>query len=150
MKRCSRLLPVLPAVLSVVLLCAWAVAADPPNPTPAPVTPVAGSATDPLIQLLLSKGILSSSEAQQATSGTVAEQREHLIQLLRQKGVLSDDEAGRLQPVAAVAAGTASTSMNATYQPAVLTTVEPDGQAASAPKTPPVIPAVAPIRVLQF
>ncbi len=148
MKRRSRFLPVLPAVLSVVLLCTWAVAADPPSP--APVTPVGSGATDPLIQVLVSKGILSGSEAQQAASGTVAEQREHLIQLLRQKGVLSDDEAGRLQPVAAVAPASASPDMNATYQPAVLTSVISDGQGSSAPKTTPVIPAVAPIRVLQL
>ena len=46
------------------------------------------TAADPLLQLLVSKGVLNAQEAK-SVSGTPAQQRSHLIELLRQKGILS-------------------------------------------------------------
>src|SRR6266496_4522944 len=46
------------------------------------------TAPDPLLQLLVHKGVLNADEAR-SLSGTPAEQRARLLDLLRQKGVLS-------------------------------------------------------------
>ena len=100
---------------------------------------------DPLVRVLVTKGILTSEEARTINSnGTPLEQRDRLAALLREKGLLSETEYQALRtPVSSV---TVSSSLPAT----------PSREAVGAPapvnpqpaQTPTVIAAVAPIRLL--
>jgi hypothetical protein len=117
-------------------------------------TPASASSSDPLLRLLVSKGIVSAEEAKYVGSGNADNQREKLIYLLNQKGLLNSAEVSDLRlssstqasvvPVAATTSGM--------VRPAVYTTVEPITPAAKVETKPPVpkfIPAIAPLRVLQ-
>lgn len=109
-------------------------------------------AQDPLVQVLVNKGILTAEDAKSLT-GTPAQQHDRLVQLLQQKGVLSAAEANSVsQPVTPHVASVAQTSAPALV-PAVLTTADPVAQepktAPPKPPAPTFIPAVAPLRVLQ-
>jgi hypothetical protein len=105
---------------------------------------------DPLIQILVSKGVLSSAEAATLTQGTPAEQQDRLIELLQAKGVLSSAEADNLG--APPAAAQVSGALVASTMPMVpaSTPALPAPQAATKPEAPKVIPAVTPLRVLQL
>ena len=98
---------------------------------------------DPLIRILVTKGVITADEARFIGAGN--NQHEKLLYLLKEKGVLSTADLDVL--VASNAAQAA-----ATYQPAVLTTAattpaaEKPVEKAVAPKF---VPAVAPLRVLQ-
>jgi hypothetical protein len=124
-------------ILAVPFLCAQQVSKD------SATSPVA---QDPLVRVLVEKGVISSDEARFIGTGT--NQREKLLYLLKEKGVLSNADLDQLTPV--------STGFQpaATYQPAVLTTVASTPQAQkpaeAKPPAPTFIPAVAPIRVLQL
>lgn len=109
-------------------------------------------AQDPLVQVLVNKGILTAEDAKSLT-GTAAQQHERLVQLLQQKGVLSAAEASSINQspsphVASVAHITAPALV-----PTVLTTAVPVSQEpkkeAPKPPAPTFIPAMAPLRVLQ-
>src|ERR1700691_411056 len=70
----------------------------PASSSPAPAGAVA--AVDPLMQLLVSKGVLSADEAKSLT-GTPAAQRKKLLELLLQKGILSVSDYDALAPASA-------------------------------------------------
>jgi hypothetical protein len=109
-------------------------------------------AANPLVRLLQSKGIISEQEAATVNqAGSAAEQQQRLSQLLLTKGIISQNEyqqtvaktaspqtdsAGLVPAVAHLASASATAA-----EPAP---APPDQQ------TPPVIPAVAPIRVFQL
>jgi hypothetical protein len=99
---------------------------------------------------LVSKGIISSDEAATLTQGTPAEQQSRLIDLLRSKGVLSSAEADNLAtPPAASQVSGALVASTAPMVPSTMATI-PAPQAATKPEAPKVIPAVTPLRVLQL
>ena len=110
----------------------------------------AATASDPLLQLLVNKGVLNAEEAK-SLSGTPAQQRAQLLELLLQKGILSasDYEALTTPPASAQVAPNLVAS-TAPILPSVLATnPAPEPQPAK-PAPPKVIPAVAPLRVLQL
>jgi hypothetical protein len=118
-------------------------AASAPEPGPAPSLKAINP--DPLVQLLISKGILSANEANGLAGATTVELRDRLAILLKEKGILSGDD---LKALSVTLPMTTASENGPTM--ATLTT-----QASAAPQTAPkppeapaVIPAVVPIRVL--
>jgi hypothetical protein len=120
-----------------------AVAEEAPAPAPAP----ASASSDPLIRVLVSKGVISAEEARFVGVGTAADQRDKLVILLREKGVLSTAELDELRSTRG-----APVTPQATLQSATLTTQAPTQPAGKAeqtkPAAPKVVPGVAPLRVL--
>ena len=106
------------------------------------------AAPDPLLQLLVSKGVLNAEEAK-SLSGTPAQQRARLLELLRQKGVLSAADYDSLTtPSASAQVDPNLVASTTPILPSVLATnPAPEPQPAK-PAPPKVIPAVAPVRVL--
>ena len=122
------MLPTLPRMLAgLLVLCllpsvalAFGNDANPsPNNKPGSTaaTPASGSApanvasnptADPLLQLLVSKGILTSSEANSLTSAPAGQMSDQLLQLLSAKGILSADELNQLRAGVAVKTGDVS------------------------------------------
>ena len=103
---------------------------------------------DPLIRVLVAKGVLTPDEGRSINAGgNPAEQRDRLAALLRDKGLITETEFEAVRTVAASAGAT---------PPAVVPTAEragaskPEGARAT-PKqaAPTVIAAVAPLRLLQ-
>jgi len=117
-----------------------------PNPAPAVgVNPVG----DPLLRLLVAKGVLSAGEVNELGGVPAPELRDRLLLLLKDKGVLSAEDLNSLKAPAAVA-----TSMNATLSPSVALRSDGTTDLSSALSSaqgggPTVIPAVTPVRVLQ-
>jgi len=110
------------------------------------------AAPNPLVQLLQNKGVLTTQEAAAINqAATPAEQQQRLSQLLYSKGIITQDE---YKQTAAAEAKTVSDSQG-TLLPAAahVSAGEPDPAMAAPPQrpaAPAVIPAVAPIRALQF
>jgi hypothetical protein len=104
------------------------------------------TAPDPLLQLLVSKGVLNANEARSLT-GTPAEQRERLLDLLRQKGVLSASDYDSLTTPSA-SAQVASNLIASTSPILPAAVANPPEPQPAKPAGPAVIPAVAPLRVL--
>lgn len=130
MNRCFRCVLGLILAMACIALCCSTLAAQ------------TTSAQDPLIQVLVNKGVLSASEAK-TISGTADQQRDRLVQLLKDKGVLSAAEYKTV-------AGTAP-APSASLVPVVYTQAAPAApKEAPKPPAPTVIPAVAPVRVFQF
>ena len=108
------------------------------------------AAPNPLVQLLQSKGVLTSQEAAAINqAATPAEQQSRLTQLLYSKGIISQDE---YKETAAAEAKTVS-DWQGTMVPAAahVSAGEPEPAMAmppQAPAAPAIIPAVAPVRVL--
>src|SRR6266404_3675932 len=104
----------------------------------------ASSSTDPLVRVLVTKGVLTTEEARAITvNASPAEQRDRLATLLRDKGVIS---AGEFEAVRTVAPteNVALKTMNADYRSSA-----PEKPAvAPQPSPPTVIAAVAPVRLL--
>lgn len=134
------------ALSLVVLVCLvpgmMGFGADSAQPDPNPSPAVANAnAMDSLLNLMVSKGVITQAEAavlRQQPSGNISP----LLALLAKKGVLTEGEIAALGAPAAVVQSGAATQ-----------TPQPTGQAVGppAPKTPekpPVIAAVAPLRVL--
>jgi hypothetical protein len=95
---------------------------------------------DPLLRLLVSKGVLTTVEAEMVlSSGTSAQQRDRLATLLKDKGLISNAELDALQ-VNAAAPVSSNSNASAGRAPAAV------GPKPVAP--PSVIAAVAPIRLL--
>jgi hypothetical protein len=111
------------------------------------------SSSDPLVQLLVSKGVISTAEAKYIGSGTLDAQREKLLFLLKEKGLLNSAEVNDLRAAPSAEASTvaAKSTTTAVVRPAVLTTLDTRQQGAAEvkPPTPKFVPAVAPVRVLQ-
>src|SRR5712671_4599137 len=103
--------------------------------SPSPATSLPGS--DPLLNLLVSKGLLTQSEATNLAGAAMPEVRKNVLLLLRDKGILTNADLNALN----VSAASAATSAAATLEPAAPQT--------TGPTTPAVIAAVAPVRVLQ-
>ena len=102
-----------------------------------------------LLGVLVSKGVLNAEEAK-SLSGTPAQQGARLLELLRQKGILSaaDYEALTTPPASAQVAPNLVASTTPIL-PSAVTNPAPEPQPAK-PAAPKVIPAVAPLRVLQL
>ena len=114
--------------------------------TPAPAVGL-NPAPDPLLQLLVSKGILSTTEVNSLAAAPANQMRDQLLLLLKAKGVLSADDLNSLKAPAAAAAATsvnASASSSATIAAANAAPDPADPQGGGAPS---VVPAIAPIRV---
>jgi hypothetical protein len=103
--------------------------------------------TDPLVRVLISKGVLNEDEGRSiSAAGTPSEQRDHLAILLRDKGLLSATEYEAVRTVAPTEDPTkvlASSSGNA--GPA---TAETASKTQTPTPAPTVIAAVAPVRLL--
>jgi len=107
---------------------------------------------DPLLRLLVSKGLLKTEEAEiVVSSGTPAQQRDRLATLLKDKGLISTAEfdALRMNAAAPLAPDANAVNVNAIR----LGSNGSTEHAASAgsqksPSAPSVIPAVAPVRLL--
>lgn len=98
---------------------------------------------DPLVKVLVTKGVLTTEEARLVTANaSPAEQRDRLATLLKDKGVISTDE---FEAVRAKTGGIGPglTVLNADYKVA-----SPLKAAAPQPSPPAVIAAVAPVRLL--
>jgi hypothetical protein len=107
------------------------------------------TAPDPLLQLLVSKGVLNADEARSLT-GTPSEQRARLLELLKQKGILSAaDYESLTTPSASSQVAPNLIASTTPILPAAVANPTPDPQPAK-PAAPKVIPAVAPLRVLQL
>jgi len=156
--------------LSIVLL-SWLmsplliVAADPASAAsaggaaavnPDPATNAATSLSEAnvnaaLLQILVSKGILSSSEANSLRAANSAASTQQLLLLLKQKGLLSDADMAALQ--GGIPERTSDHMLaDIKYSDNLVTATV--GQAAGQatpkepPAPPPIIPAIAPLRVL--
>jgi hypothetical protein len=98
---------------------------------------------DPLVQVLVTKGILTEEEARSITAhASPTEQRDRLAALLRDKGVISQAELDAVLANAPVASGVPT--MNADYKTKVAAKSDPVAQ----PSPPATIAAVAPVRLL--
>src|SRR5437660_9366714 len=158
------------AVLSVALLPMTAVAGDKDANAPANKKAVAATTstegaanaapatglitnTDPLLRLLVNKGVLSAVEANGLMSAPANQMHNRLLLLLKDKGVLSAEDLGTLNNAPSTTAATTDTQPAATTE-AVSTTAAAGPQQHSGPPQPPKtatsgpVPAVAPIRVL--
>jgi hypothetical protein len=120
-------------------------------PNPAPAVGM-NSVTDPLLRLLVSKGVLSASDVSGLAAAPAAEMRDRLLLLLKDKGVLSADDLNALRaPAAGADAASGTTSANASSLAAAAkdqATGPPQPPQTPPPSGP--IPAIAPIRVLQI
>ena len=144
-------------VFSTVHLAFAAGPAPNPSATPDPSAPAASAPapspaagiSDPLLRLLVTKGVLTAAEATtlRGTSGTNQQQ---LIELLKSKGVLSDSDLNALQPQASANSDSTSRTLMATAPQASSSSLASSSAAAPAPEPPKpkVITAVAPVRVL--
>lgn len=102
-------------------------------------------ASDPLVRVLVAKGVLTSEEARGITAAaTPAEQRDRLAALLRDKGVISAAEFEAIHPSPAAETQPVKT-MTANYKE-IATSKPPSALAQSTP--PSVVPAIAPVRLL--
>ena len=110
----------------------------------------------PLVKLLQAKGILTADEvASVSHASSSAEADQQLARLLLTKGLITEQDYAKTYGATPVAVSSPAT-VNAHLLPAVLrtttheSTVASSGapQVSSPPKEPPVIPAVAPLRVL--
>ncbi len=102
--------------------------------------------SDPLVRVLTSKGILTQAEADSIGSVAPADQRSKLAQILLDKGLISTAEYESVSAAAPASENNGEIRLQSTS----LVTTDPGQAAPSAPKAPPVIPAAAPIRVLQL
>src|SRR5437588_2055221 len=101
-----------------------------------------GNSTDPLVQVLRAKGVLTEAEARSiSANASTAEQRERLAVLLRDKGVLSPAE---FEALRANTSSPVARTITADYK-----TTSPNPAAAAPQPTPTkVIAAVVPTRLL--
>ncbi len=131
-------------VLALVVMITPLIAEEESKAGTAPVS--TSAASDPLVRVLLSKGVINAEEANYISSGSSANQREKLLYLLKEKGLLSSADLDALK--------TSTPQAAADYRTAVLTTTAPAAQQKPAepakPPAPKFIPAVAPLRVLQL
>jgi hypothetical protein len=123
-------------LLSLTLFCVMALLVVPA------VFAQADDSADPLVRVLVTKGVLTAEEARSiVANASPAEQRDRLATLLRDKGVISAAEFEQVRPKAPASS---VTLMTADYKPN-----NPEPPAAVPQNTPPpVIAAVAPVRLL--
>ena len=116
-----------------------------PAPEPSPTS------TDPLVRVLIAKGLLTTEEGRSiSAAATPVEQRDRLASLLRDKGLISSAE---YEAVRTVAPADAATPPHAERASELAGAQKPDAsqvaQKPAAAPTPAVIAAVAPTRLLQ-
>lgn len=116
--------------------------------------PATGEIKDPLVTLLVKKGLLNESEGKMLGGTTPAEQRDRLANLLLQKGLITVAELDAIrviQPSAATEAVNVSSIKSSNSETAVKTaTASVNVNTVAAQTAPAVVPAIAPIRVLQL
>jgi hypothetical protein len=115
-------------------------------------TPSTGEVSDPLVKLLVGKGLISQTEGKMISTGTPAEQRDKLANLLLGKGLITAAELDAIRAVTPSNAATGSVSQNVPTVPVSNTRSEATkiGSTVAAQTAPAVIPAIAPLRVLQL
>jgi hypothetical protein len=115
-----------------------------------PAADTAPNVADPLVRVLMAKGLLTAEEARSiSNAGTTAEQRDRLASLLRDKGLISPAE---YEAVRAVAPAAAASPQAERVAAGVAAERKPEGAQtaqSTAAQTPPLIAAVAPTRLLQ-
>jgi hypothetical protein len=112
-------------------------------------SPAGDASVRALLSVLVSKGVLNAEEAK-SLNGTPAQQSARLLELLRQKGILSaEDYASLTTPSASAQVPPNLVASTTPILPLVVTNPAPEPQAAK-PAAPKVVPAVAPLRVLQL
>lgn len=118
-----------------------------------PTETAMGEIKDPLVTLLIKKGLLNETEGKMLGGGSPAEQRDRLANLLLQKGLITVAELDAMrviQPRATTEAANVS-SLKANNETVVKTaTASVNANSVAAQTAPAVIPAIAPIRVLQL
>lgn len=112
----------------------------------------AGAVSDPLIQVLVNKGVLTAEEGHAVSTGDAAEQRQRLLQLLKDKGVLSAADFAQLSPAATSAqVSPALVASTAPMVPSAVAQQAPSPKRETPKPAPPkVVPAFAPLRMLQL
>jgi hypothetical protein len=123
---------------------------------PAATSSDSAKANDPLLKLLVNKGLVTSAEAESVLSaGDAAKQRDRLAALLKEKGLISAEEFASLQSAAEVAANNTFASGDRVASREGPSSTERTAAKASAapaapqqPSPPRVIAAVAPTRLL--
>ncbi|MFZ3265862.1 MAG: hypothetical protein WA172_17780 [Terriglobales bacterium] len=106
------------------------------------------AAADPLLQLLVSKGVINGDEAKSLV-GTPAEQRAKLLELLRQKGILSaTDYEALATPSASAQVDSNLVASTSPILPMGISQSSSQMMAEKKPAEPEEIPAVTPTRVL--
>jgi hypothetical protein len=102
-----------------------------------------------LLGVLVTKGVLNAEEAK-SLNGNPAQQKARLLELLRQKGILSaSDYEALTTPSASAQVAPNLVASTTPILPAAVANPTPEPQPAK-PAPPKVIPAVAPLRVLQL
>jgi hypothetical protein len=146
MRVSYRILVCIVAVTLVTSTTAWS--EDLPVAAPAAQANTATAAVDPLLQVLVTKGVLTSDEAK-SLGGTPAEQRAKLLGLLRQKGILSAADYQELTtPSASAQVAPNLVASTTPIVPVGLAQATPAPVAAPPPPPgPSVVPAIAPLRV---
>jgi hypothetical protein len=111
---------------------------------------------DPLVQILVAKGLLSADEGNSINAiGNAAEQRDRLAALLRDKGLISADEyefvraVDRSSIAVALPASTDQLAAAPTAEEANAHNPVASANQGQQPAAPTVIPAVTPLRLLQ-
>ena len=112
-----------------------------------PASAGAAVAADPLLQLLVSKGVLNADEAKSLT-GTPEEQRTKLLELLREKGILSASDFEALAPASAQVASNLVASTTPILPGSNLVQSAAPKDAPAKPAGPTIIQAFTPVRVL--
>ena len=106
-----------------------------------------GVITDPLVRVLISKGVLNDEEGRSISiSGTPSEQRNRLAVLLRDKGLLSAAEYEAVRTVAPTEDTTKTVA--SAVKTTALSTAATEGTTPATPQAPAQIAAVAPVRLL--
>ena len=135
-------------VIGLLFVATAAMCEDLPAAASAAQTNTA-TASDPLLQLLVAKGVINAAEAKSLV-GTPAEQKAKLLELLRQKGILSASDYEALTTPSASAQVDRSLVASTTPILPMAAAEMSSSQATAAappPPPPPVIAAVAPVRV---
>jgi len=119
-----------------------------PNGANLPQTPNAV-----LLNLLVSKGIITSGEAASLSAATGPAGTQQLLLLLKQKGLITDSDVSSMQSALAARVGEHTLADTVSSDPVLVAQAATTGQAAppkpkEAPAGPTVIPAIAPLRVL--
>ncbi len=146
MKRLSAIVSVFAILWATVLPAFAGENAAATGAAPASSASSANNSSDPLLRVLVSKGIISAEEARFLSAGTPGAQRDKLVLLLREKGLLTASEADELRP-ANVATPQA---VLITAQSTSVVTPQSKPAEPAKPAAPKVIAAVAPLRVLQL
>jgi hypothetical protein len=134
-------------LVASLLICTVAFSEDLPVSAAAAQTNTAAAA-DPLLQLLVAKGVINADEAK-SLGGTPEEQRTKLLQLLRQKGILSAaDYESLATPSASAQVDPNLVASTTPIVPLAIAQTATPKAPETKPAGPTVVAAIAPLRVL--